>query len=71
MNAYEFRSGDVVVLTLDGQPEQYAMIIRPFKGYVQVQITRPDGSTQKLIVLPRQLREGTLENTDADHSNAE
>ena len=65
MNAYEFRSGDMVVLQLDGQPEQAAMIVRPFKGYVQVQITRPDGSKQKLIVLPRQLREGTMEDTDA------
>ncbi len=67
MKEYSFRSGDTVVLTLDGQRPQPATIVRPFKGYVQVQITRPDGSQQKLIVLPRQLREGTLEDTDADH----
>ena len=36
-----------------------------FNASTNGSITRPDGSKQKLIVLPRQLREGTVEDTDA------
>jgi hypothetical protein len=51
-------------MSLDKQDDTLATVIRPFKGYVEVEIERSDGSKQKLVVKPSALKQLQPEKED-------
>lgn len=70
MNSHRgFRSGETVTLILDDRSETTATVIRPYKGYVEVETTGKDGRSMKLFVLPQSLRKPDKETKHADDRN--
>jgi hypothetical protein len=56
MADFSFRSGELVLLTLNQESDTLATVMRPYKGYVEVEIIREDGTAQKVVVAPSSLK---------------
>jgi hypothetical protein len=65
-----FRSGDLVWLSLNEDKDTIATVMRPYKGYIEVEIIREDGTTQKVVVSHSSLKKFDPSEEDshvADH----